>query len=440
MRSRNASRILFTSALALAMALPFLSLNRSVSADTGSIFTANSSCGGVNINLFTAKVDVYLNGGPNSPNAPGLPDGSYYVQVTDPSGATLLGKTLTPSAHVTNGTFDQCYQLSDILYSASSGFTAQGYDTTPNTGHEYKVWVSKDPAFPGGSNKTDNFKVIEEIVTPPQNSLTVLKFYDFNANGVHDAGEPALFGWEVEIQDGIDLIRFTPSTVTQLDPDAYTVSEFSPGGTWIAKVVCVTDNNTNASSCDTTTPTTTNVSVGPDDDFTVEFGNYCTVPSGGLSKGYWSNRNGQAVITAADLCYLTSLNLKNANGTDFDPVPAGSCPALTSTQISAGKAALVAFFTNASSATNMANMLSAQFAAMVLNVRHGVDKNAFDLCSGQTINSLLNAANTSLGLYPSTPAGNPNRAAQEAMKNCLDKLDNGGPVVPVVPCPYSFQQ
>jgi hypothetical protein len=45
------------------------------------------------LNLYELKADVYLNGGP-PPNAPctaaGLPNGIYYVQVTDPSGGTLL--------------------------------------------------------------------------------------------------------------------------------------------------------------------------------------------------------------------------------------------------------------------------------------------------------------------------------------------------------------
>jgi hypothetical protein len=47
----------------------------------------------VNLNIYDAKEDVYLNGGPgiNAPDdAAGLPAGTYSFQVTDPSGKTLL--------------------------------------------------------------------------------------------------------------------------------------------------------------------------------------------------------------------------------------------------------------------------------------------------------------------------------------------------------------
>src|SRR3954454_19478762 len=61
----------------------------------GAIFTTNSTCTDVNQNIFANKKSVYLDGGPSHPGAAGLPDGSYYVQVTTPDGA-VLGKSLTP--------------------------------------------------------------------------------------------------------------------------------------------------------------------------------------------------------------------------------------------------------------------------------------------------------------------------------------------------------
>jgi hypothetical protein len=109
----------------------------------GAIFTTDSVCAGVNLNIYSSKDNVYLDGGPAHPGAAGLPDGYYYVQITEPEG-TLLGTSVasgndTP-VHVTDGEFDQCYQLSAILIKASNG--TQGYDTTGNPGSEYKVWVS----------------------------------------------------------------------------------------------------------------------------------------------------------------------------------------------------------------------------------------------------------------------------------------------------------
>src|ERR1700731_4240610 len=60
---------------------------------SGAIFTTVANGSEVNFNIYGAKTDVYLDGGPG-PGAPqtaaGLPDGVYVFQVTDPSGKTLL--------------------------------------------------------------------------------------------------------------------------------------------------------------------------------------------------------------------------------------------------------------------------------------------------------------------------------------------------------------
>ena len=54
------------------------------------IYTSISDGTTVNANLYDSKADVYLNGGPQNQNGKGLPDGTYYFQVTDPSGNILL--------------------------------------------------------------------------------------------------------------------------------------------------------------------------------------------------------------------------------------------------------------------------------------------------------------------------------------------------------------
>jgi len=76
---------------------------------------------------------------------------------------------------------------------------------------------------------------------------------------------------------------------------------------------------------------------------------------------------------------------------------------------------------------------------MTLNIRHGfVDPNAFDLCSNKTVGQLVADANTSLGLNGLTFSGSADRTPQEALKNCIDGLNNGGPVVPTTPCARTF--
>ncbi len=68
---------------------------------TGAIFTTLVDGSSVNHNIYNAKQDVYLNGGPNSANAPctaaGLPNGDYYFQVTDPSGKKILSTDDRPN-------------------------------------------------------------------------------------------------------------------------------------------------------------------------------------------------------------------------------------------------------------------------------------------------------------------------------------------------------
>jgi hypothetical protein len=384
---------------------------------TGSIFTTESTCSGVDLNIYVSKDDVYLDGGPASPNGPGLPDGSYYVKVTEPDG-TLLGTSIgsgndTP-AHVTDGEFDQCYQLSAIVIRASD--SQPGYDDTTNPGGEYKVWVCQDAEF--SRCKTDNFKIEENASSA---ELHIIKFYDVDADGIND-NETEIEGWEFRIQDDIDWIRFTPIDIV-LDPDDYLVTEFDPlESNWIH-----------------TTPTSVNVTLESGDDVTLEFGNVCLGPGGGRTLGFWSNKNGQSVMNdggtlAPELALLSGLNLRNGSGANFDP----------STYVQ-----FRSWLLNAT-ATNMAYMLSAQLAAMELNVEATfVSGGSLIYCPGATsanvngfasVNAIMSEANTELGLHGLTLSGSPDRAYQETLKDCLDDANNNKNFVQPNPdqCPFTF--
>jgi hypothetical protein len=152
---------------------------------SGAVFTTDSTCSGVDLNIYTAKTDVYLNGGPAFQGAASLPDGGYYLRVTAPDG-TPLGSSVgtgTPTPiSVSNGTFSPCLQICSAVVSAA--YRTVGYDDTPNAGGEYKVWVSQDATFSNNTTKTDNFKVRTSGASPA--ALTVRKFYDANLNGVQD--------------------------------------------------------------------------------------------------------------------------------------------------------------------------------------------------------------------------------------------------------------
>lgn len=404
-------------------------------APSGAIFTTNDLCDGTNINIYFAKEDVYLDGGPTHPGAAGLPDGEYYVQVTEPNG-TLLGTSLgtldeTPVL-VVDGSFINCYQLWDILIKNSDG--TEGYDTTSNPGGEYKAWISTEPTFTNSNTKTDNFKVDLEPTPEPSSTpnpsptpstarLRVQKFYDANANGINDDGQPIL-GWKIRIQDGIDWIRYTLVDMI-VAPDTYTITEFMPIETnWIST---------------TLNPVVTTLNAG--DDTLVEFGNLCTGAGGGHTKGYWSNKNGFATMNDGgtvnpELAMLSGLNLRNYNGSNFDPT--------TYSQFKT-------WLSNAN-AVNMSYMLSAQLSAMELNVESGMVSGSALVYAPQllpygitnplgfiSINDLMTASNTELGVHGTAWSGDSWRNYQDALKNTLDSANNNVNFVQSTPCPFSFE-
>ena len=411
----------------------------------GAIFTTDSTCTEVNQNIFDNKEDVYVDGGPAHPGAAGLPDGSYCVQVTDPSGATVLGKSDPGAVTVVDGEFVQCYQLTSILKTGSSGFTVPGYDDTPNPGGEYKVWVSTDCDFINNSTKTDNFQVNNTNPTPtptpsatptatpsptpcPKGEVCVTTFYDANVNGIQDNGEQEITGWEFRVfgHNNLHLWKQTPRCAYVRAGD-YAVIERHPNElNWIHN-------------------TATEVEFDVDTGYTenVTFGNVCVGAGGGFTLAYWSNRNGQQLETRNDFAALTALNLVTGQGTAQD---------FTGT-LTQSKTLLNQFLLGANT-TNMANMLSAEVATMKLNSLHGfVNGSALVYAPGLStcgtvtglnslgfisINDLMTAANQSLLDHPLTQAGSPDRACQETLKNALNDANNNKSFVQSSPCAFSF--
>ena len=254
--------------------------------------------------------------------------------------------------------------------------------------------------------------------------LVVKKFYDKNANGVLDAGESLISGWPMTLDPGA-ITQNTVSGVAIFDglaPGSYSVTEGTPLQTnWFQSAPRVNGVVVNP---------LTGIHVYAGQTKVVKFGNYCKKPSGGKTPGFWSNQNGEARMLDGsppsllpELNLLASLNLVDANGNAFDPV---DYPSFRTWLLAAD-------------ATNMAYKLSSHLAAMQLNVEAGlVNGNSFYIPYGGTINSLIAAANTSLGLYPYTPAGHAQRANQEQLKNFLDALNNGANIVSASPCARTF--
>jgi hypothetical protein len=262
-------------------------------------------------------------------------------------------------------------------------------------------------------------------------SITVCKYYDNNANGFQDTGEPNLTGWPFCINP---LDGGIPALVTQLTANGgcATWSNLTTPGDYV-----VTEANANETNWFHSTGGTSMIMLASGGSETRTFGNYCTSPGGGLTLGFWSNKNGNKILTGNTagngttllpdvVTVLNSCQLVNANGTIHTFT--NSYSAFRSWLLGAN-------------ATNMAYMLSAQLAALKLNVYNGnVDGNAFDLCSHMTVNSLITAACDSM-TGPGNQlvlAGNPSRPGQEMLKNCIDAINNNGDLIPVTPCAYSF--
>ena len=234
---------------------------------SGAIFTTDVTGARVNQNLYSAKCGpsgVYLDGGPG-PNAPataaGLPDGTYYFQVTDPSGKTLLSTDAVSNRQVTvsGGLFTTAFNhLTFPNSGGSGGVTVElcPFNNTPNNGGVYKVWVTQTGDFVGDPNKVDNpcgngcfhgfipaaSKVDNfKVGGAPLACLGVYKFIDANGDGLRDpgAGEVRISGWPIAVHDsnGAELNGTMFSIATKeciyfnVAPGTYTITEGATNGT-----------------------------------------------------------------------------------------------------------------------------------------------------------------------------------------------------------------
>jgi hypothetical protein len=365
---------------------------------------------------------VWLDGGPAHPGAAGLPEGNYYVKVTEPDG-TVLGSSIggphgdTPVHVNANGDFANCYQLVDIVSPAPAA--GGGYNDTTNNGDEYKAWVCTNAAFTESGCKTDNFKVKRVECQPgdpactPQGGIEVRKFYDADMDGEKDPGEVYLEGWKFDLIPAIGTNPLSTTFNAATTPGIYTATERDTIETnWFAS----------------TSKTLSTVVV--DGGFSViEFGNYCELTPGGHTIGFWSNKNGQNLEDAADFTQLSGLCLVNADGTDRD---------FLGTLI-INKKNLNIWLLDAK-ATNMAYMLSAQLAATKLSVNHGFTNPAVIVDGLDNVTALMAHANALLCADGLTKGGDSNRAEQERVKNILDKINNGGSFVQPTAenCPHTF--
>jgi hypothetical protein len=296
-------------------------------------------------------------------------------------------------------TFTYAWQLdgSDI-----PGATASSFTFTEPGDYTCRVTAANEA---GSSSQTSAAFTVTLV--------DVRTFYDKNTNGRRDPGEGRIAGWKVRVGS----TGYSAPKSLKVDPGVYHVSKSSP----------------KQSNWRPTTATSVQVSAAAGDRTTARFGNVCVGAGGAQGTGFWTNKNGQALFGPDDLASMVGLNLRNANGSTFDP---GTYSAFKS-------------WLQGPSATNMAYDLSANLAAMKLNVLNGsVSGSSLVSTPGTaganaagfaTVNDLMNEVNAELGLHGLTTSGSPFRAHQTALRDALLNANGNKTFVQPAPCSFSFQ-
>ncbi len=195
----------------------------------GAIYTTTADARVVNANIYESREAVYLSGGPQNANGRGLaPEGRYYFQVTDPSGAVLLStdriecrEVTVSGGRITGVAASGCAHALGTFNQSNGQMPVQLFPflETPNPGGEYKAWLTPVASyshngsatacsspnsnvrfgFCASDSKTDNFKIRAVKAA----YVTVCKFHDQNANGTQDATEPLIPHWPI-VATGVD--------------------------------------------------------------------------------------------------------------------------------------------------------------------------------------------------------------------------------------------
>ncbi len=272
-----------------------------------------------------------------------------------------------------------------------------------------------------------------------QGRLQGSKFYDTNHDGTRETGEPGIQGFKIVVNytkpngsTGVCTL-YTDSGgnwQSKLLPDgtSYVVHEVFPSSpTWVQTVP----------SSGGTYPGTINGGTGSySSTFTIPpvtglvFGNYAVVPISAHTKGYWHNQNGYATMNdggtiVPELQMLNALCLVRLDGSPAD---------FNTSNPLAGFQDFSTWITSDSNGSNMACQLSAQLAAMELNVEAGFvtgdqlifapGANSSNSLGIAKLSDLMAEANASVCANPNTSASGAARDHQTALEQALDNGNN----------------
>jgi hypothetical protein len=382
-------------------------------ADVAYNVSAVDGCGGAVSLLYSAAAGHY---GP----------GTYTINVSasDVSGNIATGsftftvvdaeKPVTPT--LTGATGECSVTLTPPTTSDNCDGVVTGTTTDPLTytveGTYTVTWTFTDAA--GNSTTATQTATVTDSTAIIAGSV----FNDHNTNGIADLGDTMATVWTVNLKSGSTVVA-TTSTVS----GAYSFSNLH-SGTYTVEIV-------SQSGWYNTTATTATVSVACGGSATAAgFGEVQLGAGGALSHGFWQSKNGASLYGSTGSSFLTGANEMNL-------------------KTAAGGVANVSNYTNyvtfdkTATATNMANMLSAQAAAMRLNISFSpstkynltVTYNSIVYAPGATcanafgfakIGDVVAEAVTSLGSAGGnlTVSAGPVRNYQEVLKTILDKACN----------------
>src|SRR4051812_11751563 len=226
-------RLTFTSLTVFFVSLLIVWGSPTSAALSGALYTTTKDGTDVNENIFGSLQDVYISGGPQNLNASGLPNGTYYFQVTDPSGKTLLStdnavcrRLVVSGGRVSGAAPGGCTHANGTFNAANGTLPVQlaPFSATPNKGNEYKVWlVPVGKATISGSNPTvlsfansdakiDNFKAQAEQVVQgscqPSSSLSVL------VSGSNVVAYVPKGNWSATLATGVAAVNVEGTSIT----------------------------------------------------------------------------------------------------------------------------------------------------------------------------------------------------------------------------------
>jgi hypothetical protein len=381
---------------------------------------------GVSYHQFTSEA-VYLAFDPS------LPSGTYYVHVTDTpiDGFDEVVSQNDPmdrfvSVTNTGGVITLSLPFSSNQNPAAFGVGLNGqgqsillspFRSSANSPCRWKAWygdnwnLDNGPGNPyllaGGIHPVTGACAVrsyEDFAVGDGNGsdVTGSVFHDADRDGVRDAGEGPLAGWQVKL-----VTDDTAVTATTDQDGRYRFPNVAAGSYSVELVLAPGYVVTTAAAFAAEVCQCADVAV---EDFGAAT---AMLPCNARTIGYWRNKHGLAKVQQfAILPTLPALCIVNTCGQYVAP---GS---------------LLSFkcWLQQANSWNMAYMLSAQLVAMHCNVLVGFvhpDCVIHDPCLGTlTISQLMQQAVASLCAHRYTPPWSCHRAHQAKLKNALDRANN----------------